>query len=479
MQQATMNKSLLIIKASQGGLGAVEGFLRNRDWKIKTTTNLKEALIYLVQEHPQFVMVAIDHPNRKIRNLPKILAQAFPVCVIAFSEQSSAASYNLLSTCASEYLLYPPVTGPAVERTVNKYYKDQQTRGLDPHREHGSFSSSEEGTISIKGGLQNAQSILAHMLGEDSSSFGVVTADKSQDPGMARQGLGAGTSLNPLLDQEDSRPLSSHYHRSEKQGSPGWQPVKKEERKNKERPGPEQPDEETSLTKKDSIILRGTKEALENSCTLGSETAAPQAIEQSSNIACIVIESSRFSGYLITAMGKNKTLDSAFMQKIRERLYRFLRENGEEVKEGDTLDLKIKEVPFEDWALDYAEFLKKSIHEGNEVAMAFFPRTDIKASYGESSAEEMASIKIEELAENVSVEFNVYIHLPRNNKYVLYTPRGGVFYGTQKERLLNQGVSKLHILKEDLKDLDKYRAQNFLNDKVEEFEAKERSKEPA
>lgn len=467
MQQATTNKSLLIIKASQGGLGAAEGFLRNRDWKIKTTTNLKEALIYLVQEHPQFVMVAIDHPNRKIRNFPKILAQAFPVCVIAFSEQSSAASYNLLSTCASEYLLYPPVTGPAVERTVNKYYKDQQTRGLDPHREHGSFSSSEEGTISIKGGLQNAQSILAHMLGEDSSGFGVVTADKSQDPGTARQ------------DQEDSRPLSSHYHRSEKQGSPGWQPTKKEERKNKERPGPEQPDDETSLTKKDSIILRGTKEALENSCTLGSETAAPQAIEQSSNIACIVIESSRFSGYLITAMGKNKTLDSAFMQKIRERLYRFLRENGEEVKEGETLDLKIKEVPFEDWALDYAEFLKKSIHEGNEVAMAFFPRTDIKASYGESSAEEMASIKIEELAENVSVEFNVYIHLPRNNKYVLYTARGGVFYGTQKKRLLNQGVSKLHILKEDLKDLDKYRAQNFLNDKVEEFGAKERSKEPA
>ncbi len=84
----------------------------------------------------------------------------------------------------------------------------------------------------------------------------------------------------------------------------------------------------------------------------------------------------------------------------------------------------------------------------------------------------MATIGLEDLAGDVAVEFNVYIYLPRNNRYVLYTPRGGVFYHVQKERLQSQGISQLHILKGDLKDLDKYRAQNFLNEKIQEFETK-------
>jgi hypothetical protein len=241
----------------------------------------------------------------------------------------------------------------------------------------------------------------------------------------------------------------------------------------KDRLTPEQMEAHPQATKSESIILKGTKEALENSCRITSFEHS-EAIEQSTNVACIVVESPRFSGYLITAMGKNKSLDNTFLAKVRERLFKFLKEAGEDIKEGDSMDLKIKQVPFEDWALEYAEFMRKSIHDGNEVAMAFFPRQDIKTKYEDSHAEEMASIKIDEFIGDITVEFNVYIRLPRNNKYVLYTPRGGVFYNKQKERLQSQGVSQLHIMKVDLQDVDKYRAQNFLNEKINEFEEKER-----
>lgn len=479
MNQETIKKSLLIIKSQPGGLGAVEGFLRNRDWKVKATTNLKEALIFLVQEQPQFVMVSIDHPNRKVRNLPKILTQAFPVCVIAFAEETSTASYNLLSACATEYLLYPPVTGPAVERTVNKYYKDLQTKGLNPQQMRTGLNSSDDaGVIAIKGessfSSQNAQSILAQMFGDD-QGMGMIPGANATSSGPVGHGIGAGTLHSRMFDPEEAARSSSVAQKPNLNGLPGWAPLPTKNPKKKERPSPEQIESDPLATKKDSIILRGTKEALENSCAKTSFESS-NGIEGSTNVACIVIESNRFSGYLITAMGKNKSLDTEFMSKIRERLFRFLKNNGEDIHDGETMDLQIREVPFEAWALQYAEFLRKSIHDGNEVAMAFFPRADIKSKFGESAAEEMASIKLEELAGDVAVEFNVYIHLPRNNKYVLYTPRGGVFYHVQKERLQSQGISQLHILKGDLKDLDKYRAQNFLNEKIQEYEEKERSK---
>lgn len=440
-------KSLLIIKSQPTSLGAVEGFLRNREWKIKSTTNLKEALMFLLKEQPQFVMVSVDHPNRKVRNLPRILIQAFPVCVITYAEESSSASLGLLNSYASEYVLYPPVTGPAVERTVNKYYKDLQTRGTTQGNSRAAINAAQNGVIAIKGeansfSSMNAQNILSRLLNED---LGIVP-----------QGLGAGT---------------LHTYAGTGQNSSGWVPLP-EELNSARRPRftPEEIESDPRSTKMDSVILRGTKEALDKSCAPTPFESA-DAIEQSTSVACITVQSSRFSGYLVTAMGKNKSLDNEFMEKVRHRLFRFLKENGEDIQESDpSLELNIKPVPFEDWSLQYAEFLRKSIHNGNEVAMAFFPREDIVASYDPSHAEEMAAINIEELAGDVAVEFNVYIHLPRNNRYVLYTPRGSVFYHVQKERLHTQGISALHIFKGDLPDLHKYRAQNFLNKKILEYE---------
>lgn len=95
-----VKKNLLIIKSHAQSLGPAESFLLNRDWNIKSTSDLKEALAYLVQNQPEFVMISIDHPNKKVRNLPKVLSQALPICVIAFAESSTSASIKKLSECS-------------------------------------------------------------------------------------------------------------------------------------------------------------------------------------------------------------------------------------------------------------------------------------------------------------------------------------------------------------------------------------------
>jgi len=462
MQQESAKKSLLIIKSRPESLGTVEGFLKNREWTVKSTANLKEALIFLVQQQPQFVMVSIDHPNRKVRHLPKILMQAFPVCVIPFAEEASSASYNLLNACASDYVLYPPVTGPAVERTVNKYYKDLQAKPASTTSLRAGVTAGKEGVIAIKGegggfSAQNAQSVLAQMFGDDGGPAGLITNSPENAAAEIALHAAKAAALQARLANASS-------------GYGGWRPLTADDAPLKRRT-PEEINSSPEATKKDSVILRGTQDALEKSCTCTS-TEEATSIAHSSRVACIKVESTRFSGYLVTAMGKDKTLDEKFMAQIQERLFRFLKENGEDVKDHDAMDLRIREVPFEDWSLQQAEFLRKSIHDGHEVAIAFFPCTDMNTRFGTSAAEEMATIGLEDLAGDVAVEFNVYIYLPRNNRYVLYTPRGGVFYHVQKERLQSQGISQLHILKGDLKDLDKYRAQNFLNEKIQEFETK-------
>ena len=50
------------------------------------------------------------------------------------------------------------------------------------------------------------------------------------------------------------------------------------------------------------------------------------------------------------------------------------------------MSLNIKKVDFEDWALEYADFLRKSVHDGEEIAMAFFPFADGLVTCAEAGA---------------------------------------------------------------------------------------------
>lgn len=186
--------SVFILKAQAHSLTQAETFLRNRKWAVHSSTNLKEALAYIIQKQPQYIFISADHPNKKVRVLPKMLAQAFPVRVIGFNEKSGSDSGRLLTALGLEYCLYSPVSGPAMERIVLKIIRDEETRKdqtSDPQRTHSSGSSTvSNDSITLKGGSQSseeeqkrsfeqARAALAQMMnsdieGESTTKSGVI-----------------------------------------------------------------------------------------------------------------------------------------------------------------------------------------------------------------------------------------------------------------------------------------------------------------
>ncbi len=512
--ETEQRKSLLIIKSKAQSLGPVEGFLRNRDWNMKSTSNLKEALDFLINEQPQFVMISLEHPNKKVRNLAKVLASAMPVCVIPFCENASTSNLKLLNESKSDYAIFPPVTGPGVERAVNKYLKDLQRGKVGSGiQSDPSGVGSTEHLVEIKGsksfGNTNAQTLLSQLLGDGSDGDGgdfqlSAMSSGSADGGMQGVGSGkgdSGLSANSLgsvrgpsaeagggrnssgtlsakeSDNAGTGTGSGSYGKSRNNKAPSWAPIENEGHGNQRKSAPKSTvTKEVSQEIKDSLIYKGTTEALQKSSR--SAKSEVQPLGKASNLACIMVESSRFSGYLIAAMAEGKIIDRAFIEIVKVRLYSFLRKNGEKIQDNQSLTIRIREVPFEAWALRYAQFLRKSIHVGQEVAMAFFPRQDLRIKTEESNDEEMAAVGIEEFAADVRVEFNVYVYLARNEKYILYTPCGGIFFYEQKERLLSQGVSHLHVLKAEVPLMDKYRIQNFLSEMVDDYQ-KTREEEAA
>jgi hypothetical protein len=219
----------------------------------------------------------------------------------------------------------------------------------------------------------------------------------------------------------------------------------------------------------DSLIIRGAQQALDETVIVRDNLEKYQELESSSHCACIIVESQKFKGYLVAALGKNRKIDTTFMDMIKQRLFAFLKAHGEISKEDNSMAIKIQEVPFEDWAMEQAQFLRKSIHDGNEIAMAFFPTQETKINLEESASENMLQMDISELKDDTVVEFDLYIYMPENNKYLLYTPEGRTLHGQQRGRLVEKGVQKMHLRKENAGNVKKYRAQNYLNEKITQF----------
>ncbi len=623
-----IRKSILIIKGSPKALGALETFLNNRDWVVFSTTDIKDAFSYLVKNKPSFVMVAVDHPNKKVRNLPKLLTQAFPVCVIGYAEASTTQSYGQLMDSGLEYKINPPATGPAVERAVNKFLKNQQNfadatqaraekfntqknllDSVDNKKSHKPSEmmnfQSPKGLPEYKAGnlISIERKEISPQLNVNADASNTATAEKlasilykiaesegdsedlvaeaiiavQRDSRTAQQGPAyrpdhseakpkessssrQGESLlkvspapnkqhvlnNPeLLNSKTSSNTSSNkgfvpqYHEDDILDESGalkpmdapvlnFEPkgtkaaivatgieektansqtpkklnekedisqsnVLSEAQRNNVAPllaknlpldqtKPESADNNPynlSLDSKasgranhsQSVFSRSAEKALAESVNTGDRILINK-LEASSNVACIVVESARFSGYLVVAMGKNRKIDQNFILLVKNRMVKFLKEQGEEINEEEGFAIKVREVDFEGWAIEYASFLRKSIHNGDEIAMAFFPFSPVKNELGQSAAAEMGTIKLDDLQGNIQVDFNLYIYLTANNRYVLYTPKGAKLYVQQKDRLSKMGVTHLHIRKSEAQDLSKYRAQNYLNSKILEYQQK-------
>jgi len=588
-QGVEIPKTMLILKSNPTALTVVETFLRNRGWKIYSTVNLKEALVQIVSNKPSYILISVDHPNKKTRALPKLLSQAFPVACIAFAENQNSTSYKMLNEAATEYRVYPPVTGPAIERCVNKYLKDQQTRATlqsandtfnGKKDENGndmiSIKGGSAGNIEIKGGGEmggDAGKLFAQLMGEEGSITTTATSSKSDNNQI----------FATALDEEDDKPSNQNYIASDSvannqdantlpaylqargdqtadsqgangfgktyvqkgsagpsgqvvppssdnggwgqaqgtkpggpqyggqggadgsnpqyngqpgtQGENGWsggapsdtippeglgsREYRRRQAASNWAPMVDDRDHVERIREKralsdanQTLIARGTQKSLEESVVIG-DGAIKEKAQESTSAACIVVESERFSGYLVAVMGKNRKIDQGFIDSVKMKLFKFLKDNGEEVKDDEGMEIKIKQVDFEPWALDYAEFLRKSVHQGNEVAMAFFPRRPIKAILEDSHHKDMAKIQLNELQGDRQVEFDLYVYLPTNNKYVLYTPKGGVFYNKQMDRLKNQGVTHMHVQRDAVQAITKYQAQNYLNDMIEDHEQRQ------
>lgn len=526
------NKSILIIKSEFASLLSSETYMAKREWTMRTTHKLTEAILYITRYQPKFIMISIDHENKNIRGFIRMLMQSFPDRVIVYAEKPHVLTYHYFNEIGSNYNIYPPVSGPAIERTLLAYYKGQLSQGTPEIRifkgpqwnkllenEHWMYKGKKP--VVEKQLISNAKAReLLTLVGEEiptttaehkaTQNKKTTEEDSVEQTERKAKSLSATEETNrkrkkdltatqeqnektgkALTANQDQDASHGKAMQAQQDGSPYGEVKTIETESSSGSAAVLAASIEAALSDSrrtiveheenvlrgfhhESLISRAAQEALEKTVNK-TRSAYVEKVENTSEMSCIVVESTRFEGYLVAAIGHNREPEAAFIQGLRQRIFHFLRVNGEHINEDDEpMMVTLKKVDFKGWADAEAEFLRKSEHNQEEVSIAFFPRTNIHAHFEDSADVKMVKIKMEDLKADVPVDFNLYIYLEENQRYVRYTAKGAKFQAHQKARLERQGLRHMHVFKDEIAGFNKYRAQNYLNDKIDSYHSSHR-----
>ncbi len=473
---STSGHNVLILKVTPHSITDAEEFLTSQSFQVYSSYVLQEFLGLVSQKKPDVILLPADYPDKNIKLLVELLNKLVGVPILGYTENPSSKSAKKLADLELSNPIFPPITGPALEKAIlislglNK--PDKNENANDIQIIHGDINFKEEmdhltsdpvdekSDLMIQKGQRNKFLSINKGTPEEKGFF----FNKGSPP--KKQGYVPGQSSPPdeSSDEKKAPPTTSPQNKSTliHQSNESFKQAVTGSFNDK------------GTEDGGSLILKGTQEALEQIIIKSDPSIPAQEISKTiSNVSCFTVQSPKISGYLVAAMGNNEKISLSFIELVRQRLFQYLIKNGELVEDNSSLmDLQLEPVDFQDWAISEGEFLRKSIHENNEVALAFFPSSNTKISWEPSPNEDMIQVTLDNIKEDAPLDFDLYVYLPSNNKFILYTPEGGSLFANQKSRLQERGITHLHLKKESSEKLTPYKARVTLSEEIERYRKK-------
>lgn len=200
---------------------------------------------------------------------------------------------------------------------------------------------------------------------------------------------------------------------------------------------------------KAEAALREKSRGLLDGVFAAGDGVIQRPLSWASRMTCVQVRTPVLNGHFVVALGADRAMDVDLTATFREAVLELLRAVGFASATAESFDIDVRRVEFKRWALSAAAFLERGVHEGTEVAMAFIPAEDELFRLEESVREDMVSFALDEIRPEAKVDFELYIHLPLNGKFVLYVSRGGWLSLQQQLSLQSRGVSRFHAKKDE------------------------------
>ncbi|MGZ3726151.1 MAG: hypothetical protein ACXWQQ_10125 [Pseudobdellovibrio sp.] len=458
---------LLFISHQPDDLKIVISFLKKRNFVVHIESDIKTSITSVFDIKPDFIFLAWDHPDKKMLMLPKILTQSVASVIVPFINKNSKDGIFKIEQCPSPKL-YPPLSGPAVERLILKSgredsefiekvnkFKTSSNQQDEIEKLQKKIASEELAEAATRGAEKPpADPPALEALSEEEAEFlkqppplegeELVKYNEKRNQILSKAKINLTEEqkqgLKNTIEDQVKAPLESILQSQTEQNAKPKKPKQQNMLIFKK-------DESGKPKKSSTIIMKGgpvapppKKKAVEAPPT---EVPAPEPVSENYNVYCISIVSPNWCGYFLVSTKTTldfNTIDLVFTDWIKQQL-----KNIEDITSRDYFEFTdVEQATLDDIKKisDYSESLNAYNTDFNINFFSVEPK-DMKVDF--NTERNYIKIFTEDIPTEVSLDFDVLLHLPKNEKYLIYTNRSNQLKEDQKVRLLKNDVSLLYV----------------------------------
>ncbi|MBC7421311.1 MAG: hypothetical protein H7328_11335 [Bdellovibrio sp.] len=505
-------KRLLFIKSPLHNLKAIETFLSRRNYEVIIETDIKEGLVKVIELQAEFVFIALDHTNPQIMSVPKILAQSTLAYVIPYVQTNSKEAIRKLEFSGFSHKIYPPLSGPAIERLVLKLLKESGL-GADSEakQKRGTGQKSKEEMIQIKSKiLESLDKENTNSQDAEIANNGVLIQKGTRGELLKSKNKELQRLTKNILSENHKEQLKNNFNDKVRSSLEDMIETYKDFSGETEKSGVAV-DLEKSLTDSIAPHLKDSSLNLKTFVSKQSQSADSsfQEIEQSTNssinsglspkiltnsvrdlignapeesslghaeaptanrfkqnhnicnnVYCLTVQSSAWCGYLVVY--SDCQIDFSTSQSLFKDWLTGNLDHLTDLEDTEQFEIEIAHADFKSWAKENADHYESVGSENNEILLSFFS-IDPRSLIIDMNESELIEIPLQIIPVDKELTFSVYLHLPENKKYLLYTRTKQALSSSQQRRLTDKNIDKLYTPQEFEKEYRKLIAENHLN----------------
>ncbi len=188
-------------------------------------------------------------------------------------------------------------------------------------------------------------------------------------------------------------------------------------------------------------------------------------VEQSTELIGILVDG-QISGMIVLAIGKDNAVNSGMIGSFKKALSQHKRIKQANIFFHRPVIIATESFDSKTWIEKVSDITFQVQHEKDEVVFGFVSAENVVPSLKNSPDVKMLAIDLEEVSTILPVNFDLFIYLPQNQKYIRYIASGRTLSADQRNRLLEKSIDTLHLNKSDILKLKDYFVKLFVNNKI-------------
>jgi len=198
-----------------------------------------------------------------------------------------------------------------------------------------------------------------------------------------------------------------------------------------------------------SVLEQCLREAVRECTARIPADAQFNPLQTTSQYLAAVVHAGVYQGYIICSVPSHFKKVKTLFDQVYENFKNKMENAGLALKPVPSpLPFKFEEIDFLIWAKENGSFFEMAQYAECQICFAFFPTSRIY--FVENMENEIVPFPIESIHADVELTFDVFLHLVKNNKIILYEKSGYRLLNERIQKLKKHKIRTLHVKRSDL-----------------------------